>query len=434
MNGAPDRALHGDAHAAALARAYRAVRGRTDTLVRGLTPEDCQVQSMAEASPVKWHLAHTSWFFETLVLEEFSAAAGFAFRPFREPFRVLFNSYYNGIGAAHARPERGLLSRPSLEEVLRYRADVDVRVGELLAAPGLGQRLPSALERIELGLHHEEQHQELILTDLKHHFSRNPLQPALRAPLEAGAARAAPMDFVPCAGGLCEAGHAGGSFSFDNERPRHRVWLEPFEIGNRLVTNGEFRAFIEEGGYRRPELWLSDGWDAVRREDWHAPLYWHRDGSCYTLAGRRDLAPAEPVCHVSYFEADAYARWAGARLATEFEWEAAAQGLAPAAQGGNFLDSGRFHPRAAPAPGAGVVAPAQLLGDAWEWTASAYLPYPGFRAASGAPGEYNGKFMVNQMVLRGGSCATPAAHIRTSYRNFFPPGARWQFSGIRLAR
>jgi ergothioneine biosynthesis protein EgtB len=416
---------------------YRRVRHQTTVLIEGLTAEDCMVQSMADASPVKWHLAHVTWFFETLVLEPWLPRLGRRFKAFQAAFRVLFNSYYVGIGDFHARPERGTLSRPSLEEVLHYRRAIDEQMHELL---GTGDLPDEMLRTIELGIHHEQQHQELILTDLKHHFSRNPLLPAYRpAGLGAKAATAEDMRFVEFAGGRGESGHDGSDFAFDNERPRHGVWLEPFALASRLVSNGEYRRFIADGGYRRPELWLSDGWDAVGHERWTQPLYWFGD-TMFSLSGKREVDDAEPVCHVSYYEADAYARWAAARLPTEHEWEHAAQMIAEErAEGGaaNFLDSGIFHPVAAAPSESGSRSGrriTQLFGDAWEWTRSAYLPYPGFRTSEGPASEYNGKFMINQMVLRGGSCATPASHIRPSYRNFFHPWARWQFSGIRLAR
>ena len=398
---------------------YAAIRAQTEALAAPLSAEDCALQSMPDASPVKWHLGHTTWFFETFVLER--ALADFA--PYRDAFRTLFNSYYVGVGPRHPRPERGLLSRPSLAEVRAYRVSVDERMAKVL--DGDGRLAPL----IELGLNHEQQHQELILTDLKHLLSRNPLQPAYAPGKRLRAGATPQMRFVSFPEGVRQIGHDGIGFAFDNESPRHRVYLRPYGIAQRLVTNGEYQSFIDDGGYERPELWLSEGWDVRQAQAWRAPLYWNA-GEQFTLQGPRPLVPEEPVTHVSFYEAEAYARWAGARLPGEAEWEVAAEacseaGVAASPPAGNFLESGRLHP----APGA-----PQFFGDAWEWTTSTYGPYPGFRAATGAVGEYNGKFMVNQYVLRGGSCATPASHIRPSYRNFFPAAARWQFSGIRLAR
>jgi len=407
------------------AERYAQLRATTLSLADGLSPEDCNVQSMPDASPLKWHLAHTTWFFETFVLEP--ALAGYA--AFDPQFRLLFNSYYNAIGEQYPRHERGLLSRPALEEVLAYRRHVDAAMERFTASAAA--REPRWRDLVELGIHHEQQHQELILTDLKHALSRNPLSPAYREALTRPAVAQGTSVWLRYPEGIRQIGSNGASFHFDNEAPRHRVFLAAYELASRPVSNGEYLRFIGDGGYRRPELWLSQGWDALREHGWDAPLYWRGgDGRrrSFTLSGERDLDAAEPVCHVSYFEADAYARWAGARLPTEAEWECAA---ADAHTGGNFLESGVLHPAAAPADAAG---PLQMLGDVWEWTSSAYGPYPGYRPAAGAVGEYNGKFMVNQYVLRGGSCATPQSHIRASYRNFFPTAARWQFSGIRLAR
>jgi ergothioneine biosynthesis protein EgtB len=408
-----------------LRRRFGEVRQASLDLAAGLSPEDCTAQSMTEASPVKWHLAHTSWFFETFVLERTSSG----YRPFDERFRVLFNSYYNSVGEQYPRPRRGLVTRPGLEAILDYRSHVDRAVGELLER----EHLPDAAlpEIIEIGLHHEQQHQELILTDLKHLLSFNPLHPVYRDTPQAEPIDATEQRWHRFEEGLAEVGHGEADFAFDNERPRHRVFLEAFDLASRPVTNAEFLAFIEDGGYENPVLWLSDGWFAVRREGWQAPLYWQRvEGEWHTvtLGGLRPLRLDEPVCHVSYYEADAYATWAGARLPTEAEWEVAATG---AATGGNFVEDGYLHPVPVAASEHG---PQHLLGNLWEWTQSAYLPYPGYRAPEGALGEYNGKFMCNQMVLRGGSCATPRSHIRRTYRNFFYPDARWQFAGIRLAR
>jgi ergothioneine biosynthesis protein EgtB len=399
---------------------YRWVRARTAALARPLSAEDMVVQSMPDASPAKWHLAHTTWFFETFLL----AGRERGYAPFDPRYAYLFNSYYDAVGPRHARPQRGLLTRPSLEEVRAYRAQVDARVDRLLAS-GLD---PDGASVLELGLHHEQQHQELLLTDIKHAFSCNPLSPSYAPPLAPGSGEAPPLGYVDHAGGLYEIGHSGAGFAFDNEGPRHRVWLEPFALATRAVTCGEYLAFVEDGGYRRPELWLSDGFAAVQANGWRHPLYWQQgEGGWreFTLHGSRPLVPGEPVAHVSFYEAEAYARWAGARLPTEQEWEVSAAG-APVE--GVFADAGRLHPAVA-----GAARPAQLFGDVWEWTRSGYEPYPRYRPLAGALGEYNGKFMSNQVVLRGGSCATPEGHVRATYRNFFPPAARWQFSGIRLA-
>lgn len=420
-----------------LAARLAKVRATSLRLIEGLSAEDCLVQSMPDASPVKWHLAHTTWFFETFILEAHLAPRN-AFVPFDASFRVLFNSYYNGVGARHPRPERGLLSRPGLDTVLRYRTAIDQQLQDLLS----GATLDTAwLDLIELGVHHEQQHQELILTDIKHHLWCNPVRPVWRSPPSArptDAPTEAPLEITPSSQPFAASstliGHGGKSFAFDNESPRHAVRLEPFSLATRLATNREYRAFMDDGGYRRPELWLSDGWDQVCQHAWAAPLYWiapqaaHEDWRAYTFSGVQDINPDAPVCHVSYYEADACARWLGGRLPTEFEWEHVA---ARQAIKGNFLDSGLLDPQPAQRVNHDCV---QLYGDVWEWTQSAYLPYPGFRIAPGAVGEYNGKFMINQMVLRGGSCATPQDHLRASYRNFFPPHARWQFSGFRVAR
>jgi ergothioneine biosynthesis protein EgtB len=402
---------------------YRSVRRTTLALASPLSAEDCALQSMPDASPVKWHLAHTTWFFETFLLE-----AQARYRPFDPAYRVLFNSYYNAVGERYPRAERGLLSRPMLEDILAYRRHVDEAMAALLATDQYEEGL------LELGLQHEQQHQELILTDLKHLLSRNPLKPAYQKQWPLTTIRAREPRWIALDGGLHGIGHAGPGFAFDNEAPRHRVWLEPFQIASHPVTHGDFIRFIEDGGYRRPELWLSAGWDLVLARGWQAPLYWEaRDGGrwhTFTLHGEVPVDPNAPICHVSFFEAEAYARWAQARLPTEAEWEVAARGT-PCR--GNFLESAALHPLASredPAPGT----LSQAFGDVWEWTRSEYGPYPGFRPAAGAVGEYNGKFMANQYVLRGGSCATPGEHIRASYRNFFPGEARWQFSGLRLAR
>jgi ergothioneine biosynthesis protein EgtB len=405
---------------------YTAIRAASEALAAGLSAEDCAVQSMPDASPVKWHLAHVTWFFETFLLE--TGLPGY--QPFDPAFRVLFNSYYNAVGPKHPRPERGMLTRPPLEDVLDYRKHVDQGMQALLAR----KELPAATrELVELGMNHEQQHQELILTDLKHLLSRSPLKPAYQKPWPLTSIESRRRGWIAHAGGNYEIGHAGAGFHFDNESPRHRVWLNDFCIATHPVTHGDFIEFIEDGGYRRPELWLSAGWDMVNARGWKAPEYWERhDGSwhTFTLHGMAPVDPHTPICHVSFYEAEAFARWANERLPTEAEWEVAARN---APVDGNFVESGALHPlalRESPVDGT----PAQIYGDVWEWTRSDYSPYPGFRAAEGAVGEYNGKFMSSQYVLRGGSCATPLSHIRATYRNFFPPDARWQFSGLRLAR
>ncbi len=409
---------------------YAAIRRATTALAAPLSAEDCQIQSMADASPTKWHLAHLTWFFETFVLERFEPA----FEPFDPGFRVLFNSYYQGIGEMHPRAQRGLVTRPALAEVLRYRAQVDDRMQTLIARRG---EEPALAELITLGLHHEQQHQELLLTDIKHALSLNPAQPAYAKRWPMTSVQAQPLGWFGFDAGLIEHGHdtaLDGVFCFDNETPRHRAYTAPFELASRPVSYDDYLAFIEDGGYRRPELWLSMGWDWVRSGQRAAPLYWRRlDGrwAHYTLQGLVDIDPRTPVCHLSFFEADAYARWAGARLPTEVEWEHAARRLTPGLRA-NFADRGAFHPL--PAEDAARNEPVQMFGDVWEWTQSSYHPYPGYRPLPGAVGEYNGKFMCNQYVLRGGSCATPPGHVRASYRNFFPVDAQWQFSGVRLAR
>lgn len=399
------------------------VRRQTESLCEPLSPEDMMVQSCPEASPAKWHLAHTTWFFETFLLSEFLPG----YEPFDPDFRWLFNSYYNAVSQQPVKQLRGSFSRPSLEDILAYRASVDAAMMRLMKSDAP----PEAERRVTLGLNHEQQHQELLAYDIKNAFWSNPLHPAYRdgALPESGAS--GPVSWIGHEGGLVKIGHSGEGFCFDNEQPRHKVYLKPFELASRLVTCGEYLDFMRDGGYERAELWLSDGWDTVRAQQWRAPLYWfEEDGAwrVFTLRGAMDLSAllATPVCHVSYYEADAFARWAGKRLPTEAEWEIAAEGL-PAK--GNLLESGALHPIAAD-PGPGLQ---QMFGDLWEWTASAYLGYPGYAALPGALGEYNGKFMSNQMVLRGGSAVTPASHIRGAYRNFFAPASRWQFCGVRLA-
>ena len=393
------RASRSASCAEGLAERFDTVRSATEALTQPLSAEDAQVQSMADVSPTKWHLAHTSWFFETFILVPHL----FDYRAFDANYSVLFNSYYVGVGARYPRAQRGLISRPSLDEVMEYRHHVDEAMARFLSMP----QEQALLALVELGLNHEQQHQELILTDIQHVLSCNPIEPAYRS-ADPVTPPATPLLQVAVPGGLYAIGHDGEGFAFDNERPRHRSWLEPFAIASRLVTASEYADFIADNGYGRPELWLSDGWAMVETQGWSAPLYWREeDGTwtCFSLNGRRRLVPEGSVRHVSYYEADAYARWAGARLPTEAEWEVAASQSA--------IDA--------------------LYDQAWQWTASPYVAYPGFAPAEGAVGEYNGKFMINQMVLRGGSVATPPGHSRASYRNFFPPDARWQFSGIRLA-
>ncbi len=418
------RALRSSLQPTVLRSLYESVRQSTEGLCESLSDADATVQSMADASPAKWHLAHTTWFFETMVLSPHLAG----YRVFDESFNFLFNSYYETIGARHPRPKRGMITRPSLEVILAYRAHVDAGVERLL------ERAPSSgvAELLELGCHHEQQHQELLLTDILHLFSQNPTQPAYReATRTRGEAKPpGPAAFMPIVGGIVKIGHKAEGFAFDCEGPSHRVFLESFQLADRLATNQDWLEFMSDGGYRNPRLWLSEGWAKVRAEGWAAPLYWEkRDDEFWTmtLRGAQKVDLAAPVVHVSYFEADAFATWAGRRLPTEAEWEHAAQ---PLPQTGNFADSGHLQPKSPPPSDYEL---RQMFGDVWEWTRSPFTPYPRFRAAKGAVGEYNGKFMSGQFVLRGGSCVTPAGHMRPSYRNFFPPDARWQFSGVRLA-
>jgi ergothioneine biosynthesis protein EgtB len=457
------RTAETNAAATSLSARYKAARLATQQLCRPLSPEDMMVQSCAEASPVKWHLAHTSWFFETFVLREFVAG----YQPFHPEFRWLFNSYYNSLGDMPEKRLRASFSRPPLEEILSYRSHVDVAMLGLMQHPLEDE----AARRIALGLEHEQQHQELIATDIKHALFTNPLHPAYLEETVRGRldAIAPPLEWVDFAPGLAEIGltldsASTDTFAFDNETPRHPVYLAPYRLATRLVTCAEYLAFIEQNGYSRPELWLSEGWTTMRAEGWQAPLYWQHDNatnsgwSIYTMRGFRSLDDLSetPVCHLSFFEADAYARWAGHRLPTEFEWEHAAgqlgmlrkevdsqpallthpkldtakkTGVLPAVTA-NLLETGNLHPT----PARGLPGLQQIFGDVWEWTASGYTGYPGYKPLPGALGEYNGKFMSSQMVLRGGSCVTPATHIRATYRNFFSPGTRWQFSGLRLAQ
>ena len=406
-------------------RRYEQVRTFTESLCDGLAAEDQVVQSMPDVSPTKWHLAHTTWFFETFVVSPRQRG----YEPLNAEYAFLFNSYYVHAGERHCRAQRGYISRPTVAEVLAYRRHVDEAVRQLIAS-SRDDELSELAPVLELGLHHEQQHQELLVTDIKHVFSVNPLRPAFRDIAVPQSADPGALQWVKHGGGLVEIGHRGEGFAYDNESPRHREWLEPFALADRLVTNGEYIDFIEDGGYRRAGLWLSMGWAHVTEHEWTEPFYWERRAGrwwSYTLGGMREIDPHEPVTHLSYFEADAYARWAGARLPTEAEWETAATDLPIV---GNFVERSRFHPAAAPA-GSGL---RQMFGDVWEWTRSQYSPYPGYVPAAGALGEYNGKFMCNQFVLRGGSCATSSTHIRPTYRNFFPPEATWQFTGVRLAR
>jgi ergothioneine biosynthesis protein EgtB len=410
-----------------LAAKYEAVRRCTEQLCAPLVAEDCVVQSMPEASPVKWHLAHTSWFFETFVLTPHLRD----YRIFQPQFGGLFNSYYNAVGPQWPRVLRGLLSRPTVGEVYAYRAHVDEGLAELFQ-PARRDLLARVAGTLVLGLNHEQQHQELILTDVKHVLAGNPLRPVYSSPV-CSAGVSPSLEWLRFPANLVTIGHDGDGFAFDNESPRHHVYLHGFLLANRLVTNDEYLAFLGDGGYERPELWLSDGWAARQVHGWTSPLYWERQGEEWfvmTLGGLRRLDPAEPVCHVCFYEADAFARWAGARLPSEAEWETAAASVPIA---GHFLEGRHFHPAAAIAPDDhGPIF--QLYGDVWQWTASPYVAYPGYAPLPGALGEYNGKFMCNQLVLRGASCATPRTHTRHTYRNFFPPNARWQFTSIRLAR
>jgi ergothioneine biosynthesis protein EgtB len=403
---------------------YQQVRQLSELICRPLETEDYVIQSMPDVSPPKWHLAHTTWFFETFLLSPNLPK----YEVFHPQFGYLFNSYYEAVGKRHPRPQRGLLSRPTVEEIYRYRAYVDQGMQLLFS-----QVDHSTLESlILLGLHHEQQHQEL--TDIKHILAINPLRPAYRADISpVQKPTTSTEQWLDYPGGLHSLGYRGEEFAFDNEFPAHQVYLQDYYLASRLVTNAEYLEFIQAGGYENPDYWLSEGWATVQREQWEAPLYWEQiDGNWWimTLSGLRVLNPDEPVCHVSFYEADAFARWAGKRLPTEAEWEVAAMQVQMQEMPGNFLEQGHLHP----IPASGMTRPDQLFGDVWEWTQSAYLPYPGFKPAAGAVGEYNGKFMCNQMVLRGGSCVTPPGHIRPTYRNFFPPSTRWQFSGIRLAQ
>lgn len=407
---------------------FQEIRRFSETICEPLSPEDCVIQSMPDVSPTRWHLAHVTWFFETFVLVPHMDG----YRPYHPDFVYLFNSYYNKVGKQFPRPDRGILSRPTVREIMAYRHYVDAHMGEFLNTVS-DETLSRLSYILEIGFQHEQQHQELMLTDIKHVFSCNPLYPVYRDSSPSDFRATSPLGWRDFEEGVFQIGHSGEGFSFDNEFPRHREFLESFRVADRLVTNGEYLEFVEDGGYRRPDEWLSLGWATASEQGWEAPLYWEKreDGWWeFTLSGLRPLNPASPVCHVSYFEANAYAQWASARLLTEAEWEVASS---ESLFDGNFADDLNHHPLPlsidSPAEG-----PAQMFGDIWEWTSSAYSPYPGYQPPEGALGEYNGKFMCNQYVLRGGSCATSKSHIRPTYRNFFPPDARWQFCGIRLAR
>ena len=420
---------------------FHQVRKFTDALCVGLEPEDCVVQSMPDVSPAKWHLAHTTWFFETFILKKFVPG----YRAEIPEYAYLFNSYYNAAGDMHRRDLRGLISRPTVSEAQRYRESIDSHMDDLLS--NADEKLLDEIEPLlVLGVHHEQQHQELLITDIKHVFAQNPLYPVFRQRNgDVAAKKITPIRFIDSEETVTAIGHDGNGFAYDNEGPRHQALVHAFSLATRPVTNGEFIAFIEDNGYSRAEFWLSLGWMTVNEQRWNAPLYWtKRDGAWwnFTLSGLRRVDQSEPVTHVSYFEADAYANWAGARLPTEFEWERATLSCPIE---GNFVETELFHPApVAVAPNAfGAVSAerpeqyrdlVQMFGDVWEWTRSAYSPYSGYRAEPGALGEYNGKFMCNQYVLRGGSCATSRTHIRRTYRNFFQPEKRWQFTGIRLAR
>ena len=414
---------------------FHQLRTFTDALCAGLEPEDYVVQSMPDVSPTKWHLAHTTWFFETFILKKFIAG----YQSTIPEYAYLFNSYYNAAGDMHLRDLRGLISRPTVKEAHRYRASIDAHIDDLLS--NVDETLLNEIESILiLGIHHEQQHQELLITDIKHVFAQNPIHPVFRErKINSRAERMIPMQFVHFDETTAWVGHDGHGFAYDNEGPRHQVLIPAFSLGSRPVTNGEYMAFIEDNGYKRPEFWLSLGWMTVNEQRWEAPPYWNkRDGAWwnFTLSGFRPVDESEPVTHVSYFEADAYANWTGARLATEFEWEHATMNCSIE---GNFVENELFHPALVAVESALSADKSarhlqQMFGDVWEWTRSAYSPYPGYRAAPGALGEYNGKFMCNQYVLRGGSCATSRTHIRPTYRNFFQPEKRWQFTGIRLAR
>lgn len=433
-----------------LVQDFQKIRATTIELCAPLSAEDCMIQTMPDVSPPKWHLAHTTWFFETFLLKKFNPQ----YQVFHPEFNYLFNSYYKGVGAHYPRAKRGLVSRPSLDEVLAYREQIETEMLKLLQSDLPESTLVQIKALTTLGLHHEQQHQELLLTDLKHILLTQPLCPVYQTSAtqltKTTNDKAPPLTWQNFSEGNYDIGHDNKSdqnvFAFDNESPRHRVWLQSFALSERLITNGEYLAFLQDGAYQNPLLWLSDGWDWVLQNEARAPLYWEQDSKQKeiwwqrSLSGRRHLILAAPVCHLNYFEAEAFARWAGKRLPTEAEWEVAASSISTKKQGlsdnfsdnliGNFLEAKNFHPL----PAATNDATRQLFGDVWEWTSSPYTPYPGFQPAPGAVGEYNGKFMCNQMVLKGGSCFTPQNHLRLSYRNFFPPTSQWQMTGLRLAK
>lgn len=408
---------------------FKAVRGFTEELTEPLETEDFVIQTMPDVSPAKWHLAHTSWFFEEFVLSEYIND----YKPYNEIYKYLFNSYYILAGERHCRPKRGLISRPTVKEVFDYRRYINNEIEKFISNTDKDTYLRAA-PVILIGINHEQQHQELIITDIKHVFSENPLDPVyINKHTSTDDPENCPkLLWLEYPEGIHHVGNDGTIFGYDNEFPRHKILINPFKLASRPVTNGEYIEFIEDGGYERPELWLSDGWNEVKGNGWTSPLYWYRSGGkwhYFTLTGCREIDYGQPICHISYYEADAYARWSGARLPTEFEWETAASNLDIK---GNFVESRNFHPSGISEPNDGNLH--QMYGDVWEWTGSPYMPYPGYKPLPGALGEYNGKFMCNQIVLRGGSCATSKTHIRSCYRNFFPPDARWQFSGIRLAK
>ena len=409
-----------------LLKSYKNVRSFSHKLAKPLSTEDYVVQSMPDVSPTKWHLAHTSWFFEEFVLSKTINK----YKSLHPQYNFLFNSYYVQVGERHSRPKRGLISRPTVDEVYKYREYVDKNMLKLFKTLD-NKKFKKIAEIIEIGIHHEQQHQELIVTDIKHVLSENPLFPVYKKSNGNASKKSPGLNWVDFDGGIHTIGNNGNNFGYDNEFPVHKTYVEPFSLASRLVTNGEYLEFIKDGGYSKAKLWLSDGWNTVSSNNWEAPLYWIRNGSgwnYFTLGGLRKIDLNQPVCHLSFYEAEAYSRWAGARLPSEFEWEIAS---GTSSINGNFVESGKFHPETVKENNGSL---SQMYGDVWEWTRSPYSPYPGYNPPPGALGEYNGKFMCNQIVLRGGSCATSKSHIRNSYRNFFPPDSRWQFMGLRLAK